>query len=141
MIGFSPKGVIEAIAIFPIMFLIALCLDIISLIIICFGLDDFGILDIIGFTIFGIWIFVRSGGERTVTPESRQDLTIKGRKQAIQKKGAGMMKRLGRVGLRAGVIGIVEFIPYVGAIFFGWTLLVILEAISDLRSFNLEAGE
>jgi len=141
MIGLSPKGILEAITVFPIMFLIALCLDIISLIIIFFGLDDVGILDIIGFAIFGIWIFVRSGGERTVTPESSPDLTTRGRKQAIQKKGASLMKKLGKVGLRAGIIGILEFIPYVGAIIFGWTLLVILEAISDLRSFSLEGGE
>lgn len=141
MIGLSPKGIIEAITIFPVMFLIALCLDVISLIIMFFGLDDVGILDIIGFAIFGIWIFARSGGERTVTPETNPDLTTKGRKQAIQKKGASFMKKFGKVGLKAGIIGIIEFIPYVGAIIFGWTSLVIFEAISDLRNFNLEAGD
>ncbi|MBI2038526.1 MAG: hypothetical protein HYT19_01210 [Candidatus Nealsonbacteria bacterium] len=141
MIGFSPKGILEAVTIFPIMLLIALCLDIISLILMLFGLDDLGILDIIGFTIFGIWIFTRSGGERTVTPESSPDLTIKGRQQAIQKKGVSFMKKLGKVGARAGIIGIIEFIPYVGAILFGWTFLVIFEAISDLRNFSLETGE
>lgn len=140
MIGFSPKGVLEALVVFPIMGVIALILDIVSLILLCFGLDDLGILDIFGFVIFGTWIFIRSGGEKELGKEVAAPPTIKERRAAI-KRGGGLIKRLGRVGLRAGIIGILEFIPVLGAILFGWTLLVIFEFISDLRSFSLEAGE
>ena len=144
MIGLSPKGILEAVTIFPIMFLIALCMDILEFVLACFGIDDFGILDIVGFAIFGTWVFIRSGGERKITPESRPDLTMAERRkgvQQVQKKATSLLKRLGRVGARAGVIGLIEFIPYVGAIFFGWTMLVIWEAISDLQSFSLEEGQ
>lgn len=140
MIGFSPKGVLEAIVVFPIMGLIALALDVIGVVLICFGLDDFGILDIIGFAIFGIWIFVRSGGEKELGKEVAAPPTLKARKAAV-KKGMSLVKRLGRVGLRAGIVGILEFIPYLGSILFGWTALVIFEFVSDLRSFSLEAGQ
>ena len=140
MIGLSPKGVLEAVVVFPMMGIIALALDIICLILIFVGLDDFGILDIIGFAIFGTWIFIRSGEEKELGKAVVAPPTLKERKVAV-KKGIGLVKRLGRVGLKAGIVTILEFIPYLGVVLFGWTALVIFEFISDLRSFSLEAGE
>jgi len=139
MIGFSPKGAMEAILVFPAMMVIALVIDIISVALICFGLDDFGILDIIGLLIFGTWVFIRSGEQRDI--RSQKPVSTKEKSAAIKKQGGTILKRLGRVGLRAGIIAILEFIPYLGTILFGWTLLVIIEFVSDLQSFSLEAGE
>jgi len=139
MIGFSPKGVMEAILVFPAMMVLALTIDVISVVLICFGLDDFGILDIIGLLIFGTWVFVRSGGQKDI--RNQKPVSTKEKTAAIKKQGSTILKRLGRVGLRAGIIAIFEFIPYLGAILFGWTLLVIIEFVSDLRNFSMEAGE
>ncbi len=136
MIGLSPSGVLELIIIFPTMGLIALALDIIGLVLLAFGLDDFGVLDIIGLAIFGTWIFIRSGGEKEISPPS----TLEERKTAA-KKGISLVKRLGKVGLKAGAVAVLEFIPYLGAILFGWTALVIFEFVSDLKSFSLETGQ
>jgi len=140
MIGFSPKGALEAFLVFPVMLIIALTIDILGIVLICFGLDDFGILDIIGLVIFGTWVFVRSGGEKNLKDQKSLS-TTKEKSAAIKKQGTTLLKRLGRVGLRAGIISIFEFIPYVGAILFGWTIVVAIEFFSDVQSFSMETGE
>ena len=139
MIGFSVKGVLEAILVFPTMMIIALLLDIVGIILICFGLDDFGILDTLGIFIFGTWIFIRSGGQKDI--RSQKPVSTKEKTAAVKKQGSALLKRLGKVGLKAGIIAILEYIPIFGAIFFGWTVLVIIEFFSDLQSFSMESGE
>lgn len=118
---------------------LALVLDIIGVILICFGLDDLGILDTIGIAVFGLWIFWRSGGKRDLS--DRKPVSTKVKSAQIKKQGSALLKRLGKVGLRVGITAIFEFIPYVGAILFGWTILVIIEFASDIKNFSLEAGE
>ncbi len=140
MIGFSPKGALEAVLVFPVMFIIALTIDIVGVVLICFGLDDFGILDIVGLIIFGTWVFARSGGEKNLS-DQKSVSTTKEKSAAIKKQGTTLLKRLGRVGLRAGLIAILEFIPYIGAILFGWTIVVVIEFFSDVQSFSMETGE
>jgi hypothetical protein len=140
MIGLSPFGIIDALLIFPTMLLLGLALDIVGVVLACFGLDDFGILDIVGLVVIGGWLLFRSGGERQLGENVQMPPGVKEKKAAI-KKGSKLVKRLAKVGLRVLIIGILEFIPYIGAILFGWTLLVLMEFVSDFRTSSLEAGD
>jgi hypothetical protein len=83
------------------MLFVALLLDLISLVLICLCLDDFGIMDTCGWIIIGIWSFVKNG-----SMPSR-----KGKSQ-----GSNIISRF------MGT-GIIELIPYIGA-FPTWTLYV-----------------
>lgn len=104
---------------------LAILLDIVGIILVCFGLDDFGTTDAIGLLFIGGWSFFRSqligkAPTEIAAPPSRAELkkTTKGTTQ-VAKWG----KRL--KWLRPVLICL-EFIPYVGC-FFWWTLLVIFE--------------
>lgn len=167
MIGFSPKGVLEAILVFPTMGIIALCLDGIGLILFIVGiiftggaLDDYGILDITGFLIFGTWIFIRSYGEREASAPSKEksaapakaeqkvagkELTAPAKTAKVAKPASKATSRMGKillkVGLRAGVVSALEFIPDIGNIIPMWVLLVIFEFFSDLKNFSLAEGD
>lgn len=156
MIDFSPKGILEASIVFPIMGFFALLLDAISVVLMIFGLDDMGLLDITGFVIFGSWVFIRSGGEKEIeAPKRLEEKTRekikksagkamkrtmeKGTEEIPQKaakKGGKLLSKLAKVAAKALPVTIVEFIPYLGAIVFGWTALVLFEFISDLRKIR-----
>ncbi|MDI6591546.1 MAG: hypothetical protein QME61_01205 [Patescibacteria group bacterium] len=56
MIKFPPFSA-ETFLILP----LAIGIDLISIILLLFGLDDFGLLDIIGFIFIGTWLFFRRG--------------------------------------------------------------------------------
>jgi len=108
---FSP----EAFVILP----LAIILDLIGIILVCFALDDFWITDIIGFAIIGSWSFLRS---RAKNAESRVQISdIRKRQERIKK--IKQTKKTGRMAKWGKRLKFLEFIPYVGAIPF-WTISV-----------------
>lgn len=106
---FGPEGMI--------MMPIAIILDLVGIILIIFGLDDFFITDIIGIIFISTWMFIRSGA--VAVPERMQKRT-QGRVANLF-RGSKWRKFL------TPVIG--ELIPYVGA-FPCWTLAVYYEITS-----------
>lgn len=111
---FSPEAII--------MFSIAISLDSIGVILVCFGLDDFGITDIVGIATIGLWTYMRSQTMK-VTRGAAQRIT-KATKQAKRTiKSAKWAKRL--KWLRPLLV-VGELIPYVG-ILPCWVVLVYLE--------------
>jgi hypothetical protein len=156
MIGFSPWGIIEATVIFPAMLVWALILDLIGVVLACFGLDDFFILDALGLLTIGLWILLRSGqfnrpekkevkeegkaaqkGSSTAIKEG-EEISLKAEAKSGRRAGARIF---GRVAVRLGIITVLELIPYIDAVLFGWTLLVLMELVSDFNSFDLEYGD
>lgn len=168
MIGLSPKGVTEAFTVFPVMLIIALILDIVGIVLVCFGLDDFFITDIIGFLTVGAWVLLRSGqesgkgierkgAEETAAKEGEEAAAKTGGKTAAKEgavatektaakgtaKGTARAagKGLGKAALKVATFTVAECIPYVGDVLLGWTIMVAWEFISDLKNFSLEEGD
>jgi len=116
----SPEGVI--------MMPLAIMLDLVGIILVCFGLDDFGILDIIGIPTIGAWVFFRTG----LTPSAPQSTGQKA------EKVAKTAEKIEKIAIEAGksnwlrpvLCGIGEIIPYIGALPF-WTYLVYKTLTSD----------
>ena len=94
----------EAIIMLP----FAMMLDLIGFVLICFLLDDFGLLDIIGTVFIGGWMLMRFGGWSGKPGK-------KGKKM-----GRKIMKRLG---ITLGI----ELMPWLGGLIPGWTLAVFFE--------------
>jgi hypothetical protein len=155
MIGFSPRGTLDLVAVFPLMMVIALALDIIDLLLITTILGA-TIINILGALTIGLWVIVRSRGERSAdkqikeqpSPETQKEGKGAMAKEAgtgakTEAKGAARAARkgLGRVLARVGIIVGLEFIPALNSIFFGWTIMVVWEFVSDLKNFSLEAGD
>jgi len=90
-----------------IMFLAAGLIDLIGFVILCFGLDDFGIMDLIGLIFVGSLMYIHS---QTITATSGTQKTVK----KFEKK---ILKRLG-----LSFLG--ELIPYFGNLAPCWTLAV-----------------
>jgi hypothetical protein len=88
------------------MFPIALFLDLGGFVILCCGLDDLGILDIIGLFFLGSLMYLRSG---TITTTSR-----------AKKIASKLFKRI-------GLAFLIEIIPFLGNIAPCWTLAVYYE--------------
>jgi len=105
---FSPEGVI--------MLPLAVLLDLIGVILICLGLDDFFITDIVGILLIGGWMFLRS--QTIVVPERAKQKVEKGLKKLFRGKWSKFL---------TPIIG--ELIPYVGALPC-WTLAVYYELTS-----------
>lgn len=117
-IAFSP----EFLTIMP----IAVIIDIIGIVLLIFGLDDFGITDIIGWAILGTWGFLRS----QVVPESTTAQTPSmGAKQELAKdfraatqktekaaQEAVKAQKMSKSAKWAKRMRWLEFIPYVGAL-------------------------
>lgn len=95
----SPTGIM--------LFSVAGVIDGIGLIILCTGLDDLGIMDIIGLIFVGGLMFATSG---SITG-------TKGAQKTVKKLGTKLSKRLG-----LSFLG--ELIPYFGGIAPCWTLAV-----------------
>lgn len=104
LVFFGPEGVI--------MMTVAIALDLVGLILLIFGLDDFFITDILGIFFIGGWILFRSG-------------TMKVTKKAGAKM-AKAAKWAKRVRWLRPLLIFAEFIPYVGALPC-WILLVYSE--------------
>ena len=103
-------------------FIPALFLDIIGLLLIIVGLDDFGFTDIIGLIIIGGWIFFKSFGVEGA--KEIKEISTKTKTAGSTRVGAkaGVKKIGARKWLRIICFG-GELIPYIGAFFF-WTILV-----------------
>jgi hypothetical protein len=96
MIGLSPRGVLEALLVFPIMFVIALILDILNIIL---SLTVIGgiILALVGFLTVGLWIILRGGGrqkENQPTSEGGEAAAKEGAETA-EKEGAEVAAKEG----------------------------------------------
>lgn len=85
---------------------LAIGIDLASIILVCFGLDDFGILDFIGIIFIGSWLFFRKG-----KPEA-----LKGKKDFLAKIFTGKYTKF-----TTPIFG--EIIPYLGVLPF-WTVSV-----------------
>ena len=96
----SPLGILTLVC--------ATLIDLAGLIVLCFGLDDFGILDIIGLVFVGGLMFI----------QSKEITGSKGSQKVMKKVGGKIAKRLG-----FSFLG--EVIPYFGGIAPCWTLAVI----------------
>lgn len=92
----------------------ALFLDFMGLLILCFGFDDFGLLDIIGVIFIDSWLIIRSKLKGKSTPSLSGK---KGPLGAIRKLFTGKWSRF-----ITPAIG--EITPVVGSIGFFWTALV-----------------
>ena len=89
------------------MLIVAGMLDMIGLILLCLswlGVDDYGILDIIGGVIIGSWLLLKGGGSL----------------EAIKKGAKKSAKRF-------GIAFLVEAIPFLGGIAPSWIVLVYTE--------------
>lgn len=97
----------EAVIMLP----LAIFIDLIGIILVCFGLDDFGITDIFAIAIFGPWMFLRSGS----APDMQK--LKKGKKPP-----AGPGKKLFNVAWK-------ELCPYLGA--FPWLTLMVIDVLMN----------
>jgi hypothetical protein len=89
---------------------LAIGLDALGIILICFGLDDFGMTDMIGIATINMWLIIRN----------KKPISGHGRKGAIEgfrKLFTGNMSKI-------AVPTFGELIPYLGALPF-WTLSVL----------------
>ncbi len=112
----------EAVVFLP----LAILLDLISIVLIFFGLDDFYILDIIGIPTIGMWVFYKTG----FTPPAPESTGQKAEK--IAKKAGEAAEKAKKLAAKAGKYGrwlrpilcmLGEVINYIGWIPF-WTYLV-----------------
>ncbi len=97
----SPIGII--------MLLAAGMIDLIGFLIMCFGLDDLGIMDIIGLIFVGGLMYIHSG---SITSGKKDKKTTK---KTTKKVGGKIFKRL-------GLSFLVEIIPYLGSLVPSWTI-------------------
>ena len=96
---FSPAAII--------LFSTAVLIDIAGLIVLCFGIDDFGILDITGLIFVGGLMYIHAG---TVTG-------TKGAQELVKKTSTKFLKKIG-----LSFLG--EVIPYFGSVAPCWTIAV-----------------
>ncbi len=102
----SPEGVLMMFA--------ALLLDCIGVFLLIFGLDDFGVTDIIGIFLIGGWMYSRSG--------------FIAMPKGAEKKAKGWLRKLFRGKWKRYLTPILgEAIPYFGGIALCWTLAVYYE--------------
>lgn len=148
MIGLSPKGVINIfIALF--MLIIGVALDILGAASVFGGTP----LTIIGVLTIGIWILAKTGQDinqqklhemadagKKGGPAQVKSIARGGAKEAgaaakTQVKAAGK-KVFGKIISRVAIM-LIELIPVVNAILFGWTAIVVWELIDDFKNFRL----
>jgi len=112
-LAFSP----EMLTILP----FAIIIDLIGIILVCFGLDDFWITDIIAWTFIGSWSFFRS----QVVPAADVEMPSFGEKRKLAKSAKQMQKvsqttkkaqKATKAAKWAKRLKWFEFIPYVGAL-------------------------
>lgn len=114
---FSPEALI--------MLPIAVTLDVIGIILICFALDDFFITDAVGWATLGVWSAFRSqfkdNGSSIEMPDREE------RKKQTQefKKTTSQTTKTTKASKWAKWIRFLEFVPYVGVLPF-WTISTFL---------------
>jgi len=125
----QPKiGIARILSVEGMIFLpIAVILDLVGIFLICFGLDDFGITDIIGIVFIGGWVlarsFFRSSGADIEAPSRIGKAAAEKRQQ--QKEIVQTVKKTvktSKTPIKA-LCFIGELIPYIGALPF-WIFLV-----------------
>lgn len=89
---------------------LALFLDVFGIILFCFGLDDFGMTDVIGITTINFWLILRN-------KKPKNDLGRKGALDSVRKVFTGKYTKIA-----VPMFG--ELIPYLGVLPF-WTLSVL----------------
>jgi len=94
----------------------ALILDLSGILLICFGLDDFGILDAIGIVFINLWLLLR--GKKFVENT--------GRGSAVNN-----LKKFFTAKETKFLTGFVEMVPYLGSILPLWTLTVLFNLTED----------
>ena len=103
----------------------AILIDLIGIILIFFGLDDFWITDIIAFSFFGGWGYFRSIARR----KEKTEMPSVGEKRKAVKE-IKQTKKAGKVAKWGKRLKFLELIPYVGVLPF-WTVSVYLELKSS----------
>ena len=88
----------------------ALGLDLIGIILVCFGLDDFGITDVIGIAFINTWLLLR--GKQVIHKQGKKG-AINGAKKLFTGKTSKFF-----------TASLLELIPYLGWLPF-WTISVI----------------
>lgn len=89
----------------------ALGLDSIGILLVCFGLDDFGITDIIGIVFINAWLLLR--GKKRIESQNK-----KGAMSDIKKVFTGKTSKF-------VIPSVAELVPYLGSLPF-WTISVLL---------------
>ena len=123
----------EALVILP----IAVTLDVIGIILICFALDDFFITDIIGFATIGTWSWFRSqvkDKESAVGMPDREERKTQAQQiqrspkeaEATKTTKAGKAAKTTKSAKWIKWVRFLEFVPYVGVLPF-WTISVFFE--------------
>ncbi len=188
MIGFSPRGVIDLVFVFPLMTIWAVILDLLNILLSVTIIGGI-ILALAGAGTVGTWIVVRSGGKRSGEKENKakqkggageasaaregEEAAISGGAKTAGREGTQVAAREGTevvaregaqtaaktgakvaaktagrslagVFARIGAATLLKAIPVVGmisSIVFGWTVMVLWEAFTDLRDFSMEAGD
>lgn len=131
-VGYSTSGGMLTNLLSPgglIMLMIAALLDLTGIVIICVGLDDFGIFDIVGTLTIGGWMLLKP----PPISSDDQELTVRqlgreaAQKRQERKKIVGQAKKATK-GMRwlRPICFIGELIPFVGALPF-WTIMVFNE--------------
>lgn len=116
-----PKLSPESVIMLP----LALTIDLAGLVILLFGLDDLGILDLIGIAIIGTWMIFKSGKIRK--PAGKGGLL----KKAFTGKYSKFLLTIG-----------IEEIPYIGGIAFCWTAAVYFALIvQDEQNRQIQAEQ
>jgi hypothetical protein len=94
----------------------ALILDLSGILLICFGLDDFGILDAIGIVFINLWLLLRG-------------------KKFVENTGRGSalsnLKNFFTAKETKFLTGFIEMVPYLGSILPLWTLTVLFNLTED----------
>ncbi len=131
---FSPGVVMEALIMLP----VAITLDIIGIVLVCFALDDFWITDIIGLIIIGGWSLFRSqfkdDKESAVGMPDREERKKQAQQiqQAPKEAEAAKTTKTGKATKAAKSfkwakwLKFLEFVPYLGVLPF-WTISVFFE--------------
>lgn len=102
------------------MYFISGLLDLTGIVLLCFGLDDFGITDIIGLIFIGGWILFRSQNIKAVA--DLKTTTTKA-KTAQKKATVKIGKAVKNMKWTRFICVFGELIPYIGALPL-WTVLV-----------------
>lgn len=111
MLGLNVKFTPEAFFMIP----LALGLDLVGVVLICFGLDDFGITDMVGIGFINGWLILR--GKKTIHDQSKKGTIGQIKNIFTGKTSKFIVPMFG------------ELIPYLGALPF-WTLSVLFN-LSD----------
>jgi len=102
-----------------IMLIVAVLIDISGFLLLCFGLDDFGFLDIFGLGTIGVWLFLKTGD--TSSFQKKSAVSVKEKRQVI----VSQLAKRGRKRILKTFL--VEVIPIIGSLVPTWIITVVRE--------------